>query len=252
MNRVLAEKFWRETRMKLGIGFFVVASFLLLRITVLPAIVDPKFSSSSTLGAFHAAAPAGSPEFRSQLQWRVFLDLAAGMLAPLLAILLNSAGFDGRQNGSHPSVYFSLALPVSRRRWFLSRSLFGVVATLALVSLFLLGGPALSKLSALRLSWDPVGQALVSVWIGSIVWYGFGTLAFALFNETYGGLLAFATLIVCFVLAHDNAWPGVIGFMQARWVPQNAPMPWLESAAWLITAAALLGAALFVVERKDF
>ena len=167
---------------------------------------------------------------------------------PMLALVLAGAGINtqtlsGTRHAIHPSMYFTLSLPVRRRRLVAVRAAVGALETLALVLVGCFAGWTLSPL--LRAIVAPA-EMLVYVFTaaaGASLAYGLGVLLATFLDESwqiYAGAAALAPL-----------W-----LLQTH-VPGLAPPPFGE-VRWMALAfsagggAVLVAAAAWCAERKQY
>jgi hypothetical protein len=198
---------------------------------------------------------------RGGLNWESYCQLMSGVVVPVVALLLAGSGINsqtswGMTNGFHPSMYFLLSMPVSRRRALLVRAALGAGLLLLFIGLLVCGVGQVAQWRGSDIRPAQIASSAVFTAVGA--WAIFGA----------------ATFLTTFL---DELWAGVIGFLiagglcGAGWAMRNLnttfqPLDFLTGAlwyrqgqvnwhmlAWFVgIGIAFLWAAVWVVEKKEY
>jgi hypothetical protein len=138
-----------------------------------------------------------------------FVSVFSALVAVMMAGSgVNSQSTWGVAQGFHPSMYFMLSLPVSRRYAFLVRSSTGAMFTLlnVLASLAVFG--LLGALRGIHFGAGEVLSTTIFISLSSLCFFGLTTLLATLLDEMVAGMLSFgfATGIYGAMIALD--WSG--------------------------------------------
>jgi hypothetical protein len=257
---MLLQKNWLEIRLRLAICAFLVLVFVGMRVWTLPAVEKNAIQHGRqipTIGPFETKAAPGSPEYRDQRAWRFTLDLFAGIVLPIIALILAGSGLhsqsaQGMSRGFHPSVYFTLALPVSRKRIFWSRTLLGLAITFVLIVIAVAAFAGSSAISDLPLSWEVGWKVLPFLLIGTFVAYSVSTVLTVVADEFWGGVVGMAAVGFFFGLSAGSRTSLFVGFMQGRAFFATGEVPWVSTFFYINLSAALLFVAHWSIERREY
>jgi hypothetical protein len=245
--RMLFQKAWLETRHRF------LASAALLTLLGLATVAR----ASSTIHAwesFHAGE-------RMPYALYVWLSLSHGYLQFLWIVAAVILGLGGlvREQGTG-TAGFTLALPVRRHTWVLTRALTGAAEATVLA---LIPGLLVALLSPLVGHGYPMGQALSFGLLlagGGSIFYALGLLLSHLFRSEYaapgvGLAMAAAFYVVTKLpgLEPFNVFAVMTGsrYMEAgTYLLRGFPIG--PAAAWLLVAGVLVWISNAVVARRDF
>jgi len=167
---------------------------------------------------------------------------------PVMALLLAGAGINsqtvgGTFQGVHPSMYFTLSLPVTRRRLVAVRAALGAVETLALIALSCGAAWAFTPLLRERGAVLPMLTYVAASTVGASVAYSASVLLATFLDEIwqfYVGCLALGAIWVC-----ESRLLGLHP-------PPFGQVDWPLAAFSLVAAAALLAAAFWKASRTQY
>jgi ABC-type transport system involved in multi-copper enzyme maturation permease subunit len=183
-------------------------------------------------------------------QWVKWYNGSLVLFGSLFAVLLGAGGVFA------PSGVFTLALPASRRRQLLARAGLGLGELLVIVML-----PSLSVALVAPVIGESVSYAIAAVHgllaftAGSLI-FGF-TLFFAtVFSDTWRPMLLGIAFVGANLLLetflYDQLPYGVIHTMSGASFFSAGLIPWTGLAICTAGALALIWAAVFNLERRDF
>jgi hypothetical protein len=231
-------KAWLETRWRFC---FIAASILFAWATPLWAPL------------FHLRAPAGVPESRLWLA----VHVASVLLYIFAAIFLAGSGINSQTtyaatSGFHPSMLFTLSLPVTRRRLLLVRAGLGALQTSVLVivmAAYTLFDRPEATTAAQLLTY--LARAIVC----TMPVYALSTMLACLFDEMWQFYGAFMCCVAAFVL--QSRIPGLSSLSPFRGMslisyPIAGPIPWAPVIFSLALTAVLMYASTLIVQRKQY
>ncbi len=224
-------KSWMECRFRAVLTGVVLVSYLLLGLL-------PVANEKGALTAWN---------WYSQ-----YVALFAAMVAIMFAGSgINSQSSWGMVRGFHPSMYFLLSLPVSRRRALLVRSAMGMLLTLLSIL-------ASIWFYALPKHISP-GTALSSIFfisLGAFALFGITTFLSTIFDEMVTSCLAIGAVAGMF-----GAWAGLdwskttldpMTIITGQQLAQTGHVNGVMVSLCLVTGVVSLLAALWMVERKEY
>jgi hypothetical protein len=178
------------------------------------------------------------------------------VLAALVAVMFAGSGINaqsswGFMRGFHPSMYFLLSLPISRRQALLTRAATGMLLAL------------LNVLASIVLYALPMhvgrAQALSSIFfisLGAFAMFGIATFLSTLFDEVVTSSLAIGAVAGMFGAWSALNWTKVkldpMTIISGQQLAQTGHVNWVAVIFLLVTGAFFLLAALWVVERKEY
>lgn len=202
---------------------------------------------------FHIRAPAGVAE--SKL-WMA-IHLGSVLLYIFTAIYLAGSGINTQTtysatSGFHPSMLFTLSLPVTRRRLLLVRAGLGALQTSALVVI----------MAAYTVFQKPGGTTpsqflvyLARAIVCTMAIYALSTLLACVLDEMWQFYAAFLCCIALFPLQSRISvisWLSPFRGMSLISYPLNGPMPWAPVIASLVLTAVLMYASMLIVQHKEY
>jgi hypothetical protein len=182
-----------------------------------------------------------------QALWDYYTLLLGGVEAPIIALILAGSGINsqsswGMQRGFHPSAYFLLALPVSRRRALLVRAALGGIFS-ALFVVFSVGIVGLlTPLPAAK-----VLRSLPMLLASTFGFFGFSTFLTCWLDELLAGTAGLAA--VGFIFGGETAiWGAVAKFQPIA--PES--LPWPLGAVFVASGIVFLIASVVAIEKKEY
>jgi hypothetical protein len=229
-------KAWLETRWR-----FVFLVGLVLLIWLTPLWI--------TATGVHTTVPAA--------RFWMAIQLGSVLLYIFTPIFLAGSGINSQTtytatSGFHGSMYFTLSLPVSRRRLLFARAGLGAVLTCILV--VIMAGYILH----LRPESTSALQALIYLTrtiVCTMAIYAFSVLLSCVLDEIWQVTGAFIFWTAVFLLQAKFDWVAQISplrGMSLNCYPITAPMPWEAVLGSLALAVLLLWASVLVVQRKEY
>jgi hypothetical protein len=229
-------KAWLETRWR-----FVFLVGLVLLIWLTPLWI--------TATGVHTTVPAA--------RFWMAIQLGSVLLYIFTPIFLAGSGINSQTtytatSGFHGSMYFTLSLPVSRRRLLFARAGLGAVLTCILV--VIMAGYILH----LRPESTSALQALIYLTrtiVCTMAIYAFSVLLSCVLDETWQFTGAFIFWTAVFLIQAKFDWIARISplrGMSLNCYPITAPMPWAPVAASLVLAGILMWMSVAVLQRKEY
>jgi hypothetical protein len=185
------------------------------------------------------------------------LQLGSVLLYIFTAIYLAGSGINSQTmyaatSGFHGSMFFTLSLPVSRRRLLLVRAGLGALLTCGLVVIMAgyilhLRPEATSALQAL--------MYMTRVIVCSMAVYALSVLLACVLDEMWQFMVACIFWAVVFVLQSRIdlvARVSPLRGMSLISFPLTAPMPWTPVVASLVLTGVLLRMSVAVLQRKEY
>jgi hypothetical protein len=253
-------KAWIECKFRLLLSISVLLPVLLAALWIVPEVVEKTAANPQSvplLGTFRTTAPHGSAEARDQLGWRLNLDLFAGVLVPIVALMLAGSRLNtqtnyGMRHGIHPSLHFTLSLPVSRKKLFGARVVFGLALLLGWLVISLLAIWGVSQFSLLPLSLKAAWTVLPFQITGALVCYAFAVLLCVVFDEFWAGTLGMGIAGLMLGLSASKTMLTLLGFMEARPVFAGDGVPWGGFVICLGLTAMFLAGSLHLIETREY
>ena len=183
--------------------------------------------------------------------WSQWFDKNLTSLATLFAALLGSGS---SLAGPGRGVLFSLALPVTRRRWVGSRAAVGLAELFVLVLVPSLAIPLLSPLAGEQYALSAALAHAACAFVAASVFFGLASLLSTVFNDVWRPVLL--TCLAALGLAIGETFiPNVYGpfeVMSGESYFYDGSLPWGGLLVSVLLTAALLYAAAAQVVRRDF
>jgi hypothetical protein len=251
--RMIWFKAWREAKPRLEMALIIVLLVgvsNVLAVHFFPPQSSPRIAfRDNILGTFLPPA-SGDPHSEAQIAWSMYLQLAV-VLIPLLGVMMASSGIYSRlayglKEETHPSMIYTLALPVPRRRWLEMRAGLGLALTAGL-ALVMLAIPAIfAPFLGQAFSWGWPLRTAPFLLAGTAVFYMFAVLLEVLGNENWrlGSVAAFLFLIAA-QLGFGNRLRLFTFF-----AGYDASVTWM--AACLVLSVVFYAGALAAFERCEF
>ena len=231
-------KAWLETRWRFG--------FLILSIFVI-------WLTPHWLPSFGIRLPTGVPASRL---WMA-IHLGSVLLCIFTAIYLAGSGINSQTtyaatSGFHPSMLFTLSLPVSRRRLLFVRAGLGALQTSFLV-VIMAGYTLVQRPGATStLQW----LAYMTRAIGcTMAVYALSVLLACLLDEMWQlmcGCLCWAAVLVLQLRFDLVSRLSPLRGMSLISYPLGGPIPWAPITASVLLTIAFLSLAVLVVRRKEY
>jgi hypothetical protein len=190
-----------------------------------------------------------------------FLDSAAAntpLLWGMFAIMMAGAGINtqtsfSRRHGVHGSIFYTLSLPVSRRKLLLTRAAVGYAASfllaIAACLIFWIASPGLRTLVTL----DDLLTYATSLFVGTSVFYSFSVLL-AIFLDEVWQFYASAALCMAALMIRPFAgtdWD-IFRLVGAKSIPAIDGIWWPGFLGCLLLSGFVLLAAVRLVERREY
>ena len=188
------------------------------------------------------------------------LNLLSLVVWPLLAIAYAGAGINTQtgyaaRHGVHPSMLFTLSLPVTRRRLLLVRAAAGLLAFLAVVSWQCGFAWLASPYFRAAVTAGQVALYVVCAVVASGVFYWLAVLLATFLDEmtvAYASFAAVWTVLVVRFAVPRFAAIDIFRGMGDLSYPMTGRMPWTALGVCAGISLALAAAALWVAERKEY
>lgn len=231
-------KAWLETRWRFG---FVAGSILLVWV------------APFWLPLLGLRVPVGFPA--SKL-WMA-IHLGSVLLYIFAAIYLAGSGINTQTTysatpGFHPSMLFTLSLPVSRRRLLFVRAGLGALQTSVLVAVMAVYTLAERPGTTTVLQFLAYSTRAI---VCSMAVYALSVLLACLLDEMwqfYGGCLCCIAIFLLQSRLAVVSWLSPLRGMSLVSYPMSGPMPWAPVILSLVLACVFLSASVIVVQRKEY
>jgi len=164
---------------------------------------------------------------------------------------INAQSSWGLVRGFHPSMYFLLSLPISRRQALMARAATGILlaffSVLASVVLYAL---------PMHVSAEQAGSSIFFISLGAFAMFGIATFLSTLFDEMVTSSLAIGAVAGMFgawaALDWTKVKPDPMTIISGQQLAQTGHVNWVAVMFLLATGVVFLLAALWVVERKEY
>ena len=180
----------------------------------------------------------------------MYLQLLA-FLSPVIGILMAGSGIvscpgHGLREATHPSMLYTLSLPVPRRRWLQIRTALGLMLTVGLIGLMVAVPPLIGPFWNHRFSWVWAIRAVPFLFLGSAVFHMFAVLLETLRGANWR-VGSMAALFVCVAVQATlrnriNIFPFMAGLETSA----------LGILVCLALSALLFWRAIVALDRRDF
>jgi len=182
------------------------------------------------------------------------------MIWPMIAVLMAGAGintqtFRGVTHGVHPSMLFTLSLPVRRRRLMGVRATAGAIEAIVLIAVSCLVLWTISADLRLRAGWKGLAFYLLTTIVAVSVFYCVSLLLATFLDESWHSNSVFL-MLGAIVMLREVPFRNPISALVASFANVNAilqgQLPWGAMACCGLISAVLVLAAAAVVERKRY
>ena len=249
-------KSWVETRWQFIVGLVVLMCAAAEVVLFWPKVNEliPMASSISASGEIGRKIREGAElarEYRGYI-WSQGFRQGVSNMATLFAVLLGTGGLLSHRAGG----LFLLALPVSRRRFLLTRAgaglgelaILGFVPSIAI----LLFSPAVGKTYGII---DALAHG-VCLFITSAVFFSLALLLTSILSDFWRPLLITLGLAIVVglleeALAEQWSW-GIFHVMSGETYFRQGELPWIGLLASVAVSAVMLYGATIQIERQDF
>jgi hypothetical protein len=211
---------------------------------------DPgRYANKPMFFPLQASSQPGSSSFPSEIGFEAFLQ-TAGVLGLAMAVLLAGSGLNtqtvyGMRQGAHPSMSFTLSLPVPRTRWLTDRALLGLAAQ-AVCNFLILSVPLIGSLTTGgSFSFADVLRVWPFFMAGSLVVFGVATFLATIFDELWQGMCSMLFVAGLIGLAVANGHLNIFQLMAGQG-------SWLGVGSCLLAFALAMAASLWQVETREF
>lgn len=247
-------KLWRDSRKHALGGLGIVLGIALLHGVLAPAGLSIFGVDPSKLPRFPLVLSAlpkpEAPSFASSAWWLMYLN-AAVLIGPLLGIITAGSGIAAQcagwsWRGSHPSVIYTLSLPVTRLRWAAARAALGLAQMSVLVLLLVMIPAALSPFTGGHFSWQSALAPFVFLLLGSGVFYALSMFLATFLDETWQTLSSGAMLAALALLASSGVNRRIFEFMSGLYPSMSGAL------VCIALMAVLFRCSVWIIERREF
>ncbi len=257
-GNMVVYKSWLDTRWRFLIGLAVMLCSSAVSVLVYPEIAGllpmaAGVQAEGRVGEEIRKAVELSATFRGY-EWSQWNNQSLASLGTLFPVLLGAGGVFAQGTGG--GVYYTLALPVSRRRMLATRAVTGLLQVFVLVLLPFLVIPLLAPAVGESYSVADALAFAVCGFFGASVLFSFTLLLTTMFSDVWRPLLiglAVAALVGLLELVLHDALPfGLYRTMNGETYFLTGELPWLGLLACAAGSAAMIYAAVLNLERRDF
>ena len=248
-------KIWKDSRKHMLAGFGIVMLAALVQGVIAPSGLtifglDPTRFPHLPLVSSALPDPR-APGFARSAWWLLYLNVAV-LIAPMMGIITAGSGIssqtaDGMRR-SHPSVMYTLSLPVARRRWMAARAAFGFLQMAILILLLAIVPAALAPVTGGHFSWVLALRAFPFMIAGATVFYALAMFLATFLDEYWQALASVVALMGLAVVVSAGQFPEVNIF---RFMSGFGPSS-IGTVACLAITALFFAGAIWVVERQEF
>lgn len=248
-------KAWREARTRIFWSLMMLIAAAVMHPALFGALQThpPKQNNLGIWFPVHLAPKLSGATLASSASWQIYLQ-AASIWALTIALLMAGSGLNtqtmyGMRQGVHPSMIYTLSLPVRRRSWLIVRSGVGLGST-AIMTLFLLMIPSLMRpFTGGVFPWSEALSLLPYFCLGALVFYSLSVLLSTFLDEVWQGMLSLAALgfLSGGVLSGGADFANIYRFMCTA-----GPIPWTGVMACLFISAGFMGLSAWIIEQKEF
>jgi hypothetical protein len=249
-------KAWKEIKPRIGM-MLVIGVILVVFQLAIPGGTwrDPTFKAEDIAGktflvGYAGLPPAGSPDLPAQLSWRVYLQLAA-IMTPMIGIMIGGSGILSQigpclREATHPSMIYTLSLPVPRRHWLYVRCAMGVLLTAAATFVIVTVPQLIAPFKGMQYSWIWAVRCAPFLFLGALVFESLAVLLDTFRNENWrlGAVLVMLLCIGVQIIFGNrvNIFPFVAGLQTS-----------LAEVLFCVTlTAGFFWSARLVLDRRDF
>lgn len=257
-GNMVVYKTWLDTRWRFIVGLIVLICSAAASVLIYPQVVRllplaAGIDMPGTVGDEIRKAVELSGSFRGY-QWLKWYSGNLAQFGTLFAVLLGAGGVFAQTTGG--GAYYTLALPVSRRKMLVTRAAAGLVELLALMLASSLLIPLLAPTIGESASLTDTLVHAVSAFIGASVFFSLTLLLATVFADVWRPLLiaiAVAGLIgLGELFFHDDLAFGIFRTLSAETYYQTGAIPWLGLLVCAAGLAVLIYLAALNLERRDF
>jgi hypothetical protein len=193
--------------------------------------------------------------------WDTYCQLMGAVVIPVVALLMAGSGVNsqtswGMTQGFHPSMYFLLSLPISRRRAMAIRTFMGAGFTLLFILLTVGGIGLVVRWRGSDVPLSTIGASMAFMTVAAFAFFGLETFLTTILDEIWAGVLGFGLAGALF----GGAWalrditkkPGTLELISGGTWAKHGELGLPMMAVFLTIGIGSLAAALYVVERKEY
>ncbi len=193
--------------------------------------------------------------------WERYCQLIAGVVVPVAALVFAGSGVNsqsrwGTTTGFHPSMYFFLSLPVSRRRALAARTAMGAVLTVVFTAAVVGALGAVTGPLGVKVPAAHVLASIVFMTVGAFGIFALETFLTTLMDEVWAGIAGYLFTGILFGMGwsvrHSATSFQPLKFVTGALWNQQGTVGWGMLAFFLGIGAAFLWASFYVVERKEY
>ena len=257
-STMIVYKSWLDTRWRFIAGLIVLTCSAVGVVLVYPQVVEllpvaAQIKVPGAIGEEIRKAIALSSSFGGY-QWLKWDNGSLVQLGTLFAILLGAGGVFSQTTGG--GAFYTLALPVSRRKLLGARAAVGLTELFALILLPSLVIPLAAPLIGESSSFfDQLVHGLCA-FIAASLFFAFTLLLATVFSDVWRPVLiaiAVAGLIgLAELFFHNDLRFGIFRTMSAETYHNTGALPWLGLLVCAAGSAAMIYAAALNLERRDF
>jgi hypothetical protein len=203
-------------------------------------------------------AHSGTPG-KSSVAWQLTLNFL-WMLWPMIAVMSAGAGintqtFTGAVHRAHPSMLFTLSLPVSRRRLLAVRAAAGAMETVFLICFTCILLWCISPILRRQTGVTGICRYMITTAIAASVFYCLSVLYATFLDETWQFNACFITIgaiLTLRLLPVSSPVSVVIRSLSNIPALVTGDLPWPSLLLCLFVSVSLFSAAMRVVERRRY
>ena len=193
--------------------------------------------------------------------WPLYCRLLMSTLVAVTVTNLAGSGVNsqstwGMFHGFHPSMFFLLSLPVSRRRALLVRAAVGAFFTFLIVAFGVVGFGLTAPLRGVPVGAESIISAIVFLSLFAWALFGFTTFLTTLFDEIISGVLglgiAGALVGAFYAMSQGRRHIDPLAYIDGELFVRTGIVVWPAVIGLVLTGAAFLLASIYVVERKEY
>lgn len=190
-------KAWMESRSRLAWAGSMIFFLLLLHVTEGRWLVGSGANDAATAAKLRRIVDIGAGS--GYEWWQAIYNMVAAPVAIFIGFLMAGSGLNtqtlyGVGQGVHPSMVFTLSLPVRRRTWVLTRAGLGLLQAALMTVAALALPPALNGVLGTKFSWMTALGAVPAMVAGMAVFYWFSVFLATFLDELWQGMVSLVVL----------------------------------------------------------
>ena len=258
VGNMVLQKTWLDTRWRFLAGLILLSCTAVGVVLIYPQVAKllpmaAGIEIHGRIGEEIRKAIELSASFQGY-KWLKWDNGSAIQLGTLFAVLLGAGGVFSQATGG--GAFYALALPVSRRRWLVTRAATGLFELFLMLLVPSLAIPLTAPVIGEHASFLDAFAHAICAFTGGALFFSLTLLLATIFTDVWrpvliavglAGLIGLGELF----LRDTLSW-GIFRMMSAETYQNTGALPWLSLLACAAGSAGLIYAAILSLERRDF